>query len=383
MHAGVSLVLTMLFVIGHAPAAMAATVANGGFETGSFTGWTLSDQPNGSGSWFVYSGTAAPLSGLTIPAPPQGAQAATTDQGGPGSHVLYQDVALEPASTHTLSFTLAYENRAGLFSTPASLDFTDIPNQQFRIDIMQPSAPVASVAAGDVLAAVFQTRVGDPASLAPTVMSFDLSPFAGRTLRIRFAEVDNQDYFRAQVDAVGIVSTRLCDQTLTGTVSSAVNVTSGVTCVTDASVGSVTVQPGAAVHISDSTVHGGIISNGAASVRLCGSQVGGSVSVSDSTGFVLIGDPGDDACPGNTIGGSVTLGGNHGGAEIITNKTGGTVTVTGTTGTGPFGEDDRAEIEANAIAGGLNCSTNARPPTSEGEANAVAGAMIGQCSSRF
>jgi hypothetical protein len=88
------------------------------------------------------------------------------------------------------------------------LDFNVIPNQQYRVDILRPSAPVDSVAPGDVLATVFQTEVGDPASLAPTPVSFDLSGFAGTTVRIRFAEVDNQLFFNASVDDVTVTSTR-------------------------------------------------------------------------------------------------------------------------------------------------------------------------------
>jgi hypothetical protein len=197
-------------LVGIVPAvSTAATVANGSFETGDFTGWTVANQAGGSGDWFVYTGTTSPLSGFTIAPAPDGTHAAVTDQFAPGSHVLYQDVALEAGFAHTLSFTLYYENRAGAFATPMTLDFNVFPNQQYRVDILRPSAPVDSVAAGDVLANVFRTDVGDPASLAPTTISFDLSPFAGTTVRIRFAEVDNQGFFQASTDAVAIASERL------------------------------------------------------------------------------------------------------------------------------------------------------------------------------
>jgi hypothetical protein len=179
-------------------------ITNGGFETGNFTGWTVVNQAGSSGDWFVYSGTAAPFSGATIAAPPQGNFAATTDQIGPGSHILYQDVALAPSGTHTLTFILYYLNQAGAFFTPPSLDYTVVPNQQYRVDVMDPSAPVDSVAPGDVLVNLFQTNVGDPVSLVPTAMTFDLTPFAGQTIRLRFAEVDNQSFFEASVDAVAI-----------------------------------------------------------------------------------------------------------------------------------------------------------------------------------
>ena len=73
-------------------AAGAATVANGGFESGDLAGWTVSNL--GSGDWFNYTGTLAPLSGTAIAAPLQGTRAATSAQTAPGSHILYQDVAL-------------------------------------------------------------------------------------------------------------------------------------------------------------------------------------------------------------------------------------------------------------------------------------------------
>jgi hypothetical protein len=182
----------------------AALVSNGGFEGGTFSGWTVVNQ--GSGDWFVYDGALTPLNGFRIPVPPEGEFAATTDQRGPGSHVLYQDVALEAGFHHRLTFTVYYRNRNGEFVTPPTLGHNGPPNQQYRVDVLSPSAPVKSVAPGDMLATVFRTKVGDPARMAPTPTSFDLTGFAGTTVRIRFAEVDNQLFFRASVDNVEITS---------------------------------------------------------------------------------------------------------------------------------------------------------------------------------
>jgi hypothetical protein len=195
------------------PAAMAASVANGGFETGDFTDWTVVDQAGGSGSWFVYTGTSSPLNGFTVPAPPEGTFAAITDQGGPGSHLLYQDIVLEAGFTHTLSFILYLQNQGGAFATPETLDYTVFPNQQYRVDIVSPAAPPDSVASADVLAAVFRTEVGDPLTLGPTTVTFDLTPFAGTTVRLRFAEVDNQGFFQAGVDDVRVESSPTTPQT--------------------------------------------------------------------------------------------------------------------------------------------------------------------------
>lgn len=202
-----SFVLTLVAVVAlTAGSAVAATVANGGFESGTLAGWTVVNEAGGSGNWFNYSGTSSPLSGSTIPAPPQGTHAAITDQTGPGSHILLQNIALEAGMKHSLSFDLYYNNQAGVFFSPDSLSYNVFPNQQYRVDLLRQGAPPDSVAPGDVLATLFQTRPGDPVSLAPTVKTFDLTRFAGSTVRLRFAEVDNQSNFQAGVDAVAVVS---------------------------------------------------------------------------------------------------------------------------------------------------------------------------------
>ena len=191
--------------------ALGATITNGGFETGDFTGWTTADQSGGSGSWFVYSETSLPSESCTNPgtapqSPPQGTYAATTDQSGPGSHVLYQDITLEAGAKHTLSFELYY-NSVGAFASPATLDYTVTPNQQYRVDVMRPTASPFSVAPSDILEALYQTTTSSPGTLAPTTMTFDLSAFAGQTVLLRFAEADNQGCFLAGVDNVQIAST--------------------------------------------------------------------------------------------------------------------------------------------------------------------------------
>ncbi len=189
-------------------------VANGDFEAGDLSGWTaFNNNAGGQGGWFAYSGTKAPLTPPSIgkvPAPPQGTYAAITDQTGPGLRVLYQDIAL-PADAETLSFLVYYENRGIVFYTPDNLDPELGPpgpnpnrNQQYRIDLMDPDAPMDSVAAGDVLRNLFWTEVGDPASLAATLVSEDISQFAGSTVRLRLAEVDNQFMLHAGIDDVRV-----------------------------------------------------------------------------------------------------------------------------------------------------------------------------------
>jgi hypothetical protein len=140
------------------------------------------------------------------------------------------------------------------------------------------------------------------------------------------------------------------------------------------------VRPGAQVLIEGSHIGGAISANGPAFFGLCDSTVGGSVSVNNATGFVLIGDPSDDGCGGNTITRSVVLRDNHHAVEVAANHIQEDLAVDGTSGTGPFPEDVGAEIEGNVIGGVLDCRNNAPAPTNDGQPNSVSGTRAGQCS---
>jgi CubicO group peptidase (beta-lactamase class C family) len=182
------------------------TIVMDDFESGELAGWQAVG--SGSGAWFAYSdGQVAPdpaqsdpNAPFVVPDPPQGGFAAVTDMNGPGTRILYRDVELE--GRLALRLTVFYTGKAA-FSTPDTLAYeSPEPNQQFRIDLIDPSAPIDSVAEGDVLVNVFRTAPGDPTSLAPTAVSVDLSQWAGQTVRLRLAQTDNQGPLRAGVDNI-------------------------------------------------------------------------------------------------------------------------------------------------------------------------------------
>jgi hypothetical protein len=184
-------------------------VPNGDFETGDFTHWNIANKRGGGGDWFVYSGTESPLSGSPIAAPPQGDFAATTDQNDPGTHVLYRNIKLASGMKHELSFYLYYDNEAGEFFPRNTLSFRFanlFPNQQYRVDLLRPKANPFTVNPDAIRARLFRTEVGDPPALEPTLLTFNLTRFAGKTVRLRFAEVDNQEIFLASVDRVRVTS---------------------------------------------------------------------------------------------------------------------------------------------------------------------------------
>lgn len=193
----------------------AQLITNGGFESG-LAGWTTADQVGSDGSFFAQTGTTSPLNGFAVPAPPEGTRAAMTDAGAGGSHVLYQDFTVPNNVTlGTVGFSLYLNNAAGAYFTPAHLDWAatsqaggTILNQQARVDIITTSADPFSVAGGSVLQNLFQTT-----ALTPPVMGYNpfliditalLQAHLGETLRLRFAETDNVNFFNLGVDNVSL-----------------------------------------------------------------------------------------------------------------------------------------------------------------------------------
>lgn len=182
-------------------------IENGGFETGTFASWTVVDVAGGDTVGFrVISDTLTPVSSHVVLAPPESTHAAISDQDGPGTHLLYQDVSLPEGRTATF--------RATIYLVNIGADYVIAPtaglahdggenNQQFRVDVMNPAAPLTDVGTG-VLLNVYRTDPGDLAQSGYVQLTADLTPYAGQTVRIRFAEVDNMGYLHAGVDAVDV-----------------------------------------------------------------------------------------------------------------------------------------------------------------------------------
>jgi hypothetical protein len=200
--AGIAVAVTLLAAPG---AASAAVVNNGDFETGNLSGWQVAI--SGPSAWVVYTGTSTPDGEFDVPAPPQGTHAAVTEQDNPSRQILYQDISIPPGgSVNQLSLFAYYIAEAPIVS-PDTLDFPPpTASEQYRIDVMKPTAPLDSVAAGDILATVFRTVTGDPEEMAPTTKTADLSAFAGQTVRLRLAVVATLNELNAGVDAVSVKS---------------------------------------------------------------------------------------------------------------------------------------------------------------------------------
>lgn len=224
-ESGLAALLVVVLVAMLTPnSAEAANVVNGNFESGTLRGWQVS-QATGAGSWFAYAGTDAPIGQRRptpadpVQPPPQGAFAAIADQANPDTLILYQDIALEAGLNHQLSL-LAYYNSYKPIAIPSpdtlSVDEEALrlpngkvqKNQQFRIDVIKPEAPLESLDPDDVLRPVFATKPAtkpdDPLWMPPKKLTADLSAFAGQTVRIRIASAVTEEVLNAGVDAVSI-----------------------------------------------------------------------------------------------------------------------------------------------------------------------------------
>lgn len=185
-----------LFLLAAAVQSQAATtqyITNGGFETGTFAGWTVTN--TGLGSWNINNGTFDPLGSQTPQSPIAGSFDVVTSQTGPGFHSLYQTFTLDT------SFTSAIFSWSDRINTDAA--FSD-PNQEWRALIKNST--------GALITTVFSTNPGDPlVQNGPNHRSFDLTSillgFVGQAISIGFEEQDNMSNFAATLDNVSFTTT--------------------------------------------------------------------------------------------------------------------------------------------------------------------------------
>jgi hypothetical protein len=104
-------------------------------------------------------------------------------------------------------------------------------------------------------------------------------------------------------------------------------------------IGPITVQSGGSLDVAGATVYGSISSDGAGEVRMCGSKINGALSVSYTTGLVLVGGLEGSNCAGNTIRGPASVTNNTAGIDFDYNTVDGPLTIAGNTGSiGLFGD---------------------------------------------
>lgn len=158
----------------------------------------------------------------------------------------------------------------------------------------------------------------------------------------------------------------VCAKTITGRHNGPLVVSSGLTCLEDATVnGPVVVRAGASLLATGGVIAGPVAATQPALFSLTGTRVSGSVSVSAASGAVTI----EDA----TIAGPVSLSGNTAGVRLDTAAVSGPVSLKRNAGAEPV------VVAANTISGPLACSENTPAPVNETRPNTVRGPAAGQC----
>ena len=164
----------------------AELIANGGFETGTFTNW-LNENSSEMGDFVINNGSYDPP-GPETPTPPfAGGFSVVSEQVGGGTHVIYQDIEFAPG---TSSAVLTWTDRIRNFAS----DFGS--SQYFHVEIRDTNDSLIQVA--------FTTNPGDPLLNDWVTRSFDLSPYIGQTVRVAFVEMDSLYYLNVHLDNVSI-----------------------------------------------------------------------------------------------------------------------------------------------------------------------------------
>jgi hypothetical protein len=112
--------------------------------------------------------------------------------------------------------------------------------------------------------------------------------------------------------------------------------------------GPVTVQPGAHFFSNGAFISGGVTASSPGAISICDTRIAGRLSISGSTGPVLVGEPATGDCPGNRISGEVAITGDLAGTDFSGNTVSGSATLTGNVGGFVFGD-----LAANKIAGAV------------------------------
>lgn len=185
-------------------------ITNGGFDT-DLSGWTVTDQAGGSGTWLHSTvGSNLPLSGEPTSSTGGNGGYAVSDQTGPGAHALSQAFSVAAgASSINVSFDMFVNDWSGVGPLGNTLDALSGSNQHVQVDILSALANPLSTSVSDIVLSLILPMVD--AGNSPhdfTHYSFDVTSAlsAGGSFVLRFGEADNQFFLNAGVDNVSILA---------------------------------------------------------------------------------------------------------------------------------------------------------------------------------
>src|SRR5665213_862191 len=160
-------------------------ILNGDFEMGTLTNWT--QVTNASGHFVINNGTVIPPGASGAVAPYAGSYSALGDESGPGVFYMYQDISIPAgASAATLNWSHCVRNYYTSFNA----------SQGFQVRICDTN--------NIILATAFTTRPGDALLGNWVQTNYDMTAFAGTTVRVMFWVDAAYSYIDAYVDNVGL-----------------------------------------------------------------------------------------------------------------------------------------------------------------------------------
>jgi len=225
--------LTMIIGIIAAPAYAQQLITNGGFEAGSFAGWTIDNSADSAtpGGFYIGNNVSDPALMPHSPSTPleefpsvgaaSGNYYAVSDDSGPGAHVLLQNFNVSPDPRNViLTFDMFVNdwNGAGALNADDVFDPNQlngmgslIPTQFASVDLLAGTASDLTSDLG-LLDNLYLGETGFSETGLPNAyqqFSFNITSFvqAGGTYRIRFGDVDNQFTINQGVDNVSIIET--------------------------------------------------------------------------------------------------------------------------------------------------------------------------------
>jgi uncharacterized delta-60 repeat protein len=161
-------------------------ISNGDFESGSLAYWAQGPNPEG-GQFYINNGTVDPPS-PDGPLPPfAGNFSALGDESSTGTYYLYQTISI-PANAPSVK--LSWAHRVRNFYSSFS------PSQQFQVRICDTN--------NNVLATAFTTNPGDPLLGNWVQTNYDMTAFAGQTVRVEFWMNVQLNFLDVHVDNVSV-----------------------------------------------------------------------------------------------------------------------------------------------------------------------------------
>ena len=204
--------LSATLVVG-VTAAFAASIPNGDFEKGNFSGWK--EKSTGGGEWSIYTAKNRALPGPPGDRPngpkPVGKYASRLEQSAPSTNYLTRSLTVPSGATH-LTVKLFWVNRgsppgpvpgnAAYWRFPGTWDANGARIQYFVLDLLKASASGFTTKKSDILATLFKPKIGSTSARSGgwVTKSIDVSRFRGEKIKLRLVEADNSGFLNIGLD---------------------------------------------------------------------------------------------------------------------------------------------------------------------------------------